>query len=78
MAIVGPYSQPTYRKIEVSSFTGNVSQSGVETKVRVSVRRKVLDNRGDTVVVQPIEDPVFYQDFFSRMDKSLYLQKEQL
>ena len=59
-------------------FTGNVSEFGQQTKVRVSFQRKVLDNRGDVVEVEPIDDPVFYQDFFSRMDKSLYLQKEHL
>ena len=44
----------------------------------MSFQRKTPDNRGQIVDVAPIEDPVFYQDFFSRMDKSLYLQKEQL
>jgi hypothetical protein len=74
----GPQSRPSYRKTETRDFTGNVSEFGNQTKVRVSFQRKVLDNRGDVVAVEPIEDPVFYQDFFSRMDKSLFLQKEQL
>ena len=69
---------PAYRKTEVRDFTGNVSEFGTQTKVRVSFQRKVLDNRGDVVEVEAIDDPVFYQDFFSRMDKSLYLQKEKL
>ena len=76
--VFGPQAAPTYRKTEVRDFTGNVSEFGAETKVRVSFQSKVLDNRGETVSVQPIDDPVFYQDFFSRMDKSLFLQKEQL
>jgi hypothetical protein len=46
--------------------------------VRASFQRKVLDNRGGVLQVEPIDDPKFYQDFFSRMDKSVYLQKEQL
>jgi hypothetical protein len=74
----GPQSAPTYRKTETRDFTGNVSEFGSQTKVRVSFQRKVLDNRGDVVEVLPIDDPVFYQDFFSRMDKSLYLQQEKL
>ena len=74
----GPQRQPAYPKTEVRDFTGNVSEFGQQTKVRVSFQRKVLDNRGDVVEVQPIDDPVFYQDFFSRMDKSLYLQQEKL
>jgi hypothetical protein len=74
----GPQRQPAYPKTEVRDFTGNVSEFGSQTKVRVSFQRKILDNRGDVVEVQPIEDPVFYQDFFSRMDKSLFLQQEKL
>jgi hypothetical protein len=74
----GPRSAPAYRKTERRDFTGNVSEFGPQTRVRVSFQRKVLDNRGDVVEVQPIDDPVFYRDFFSRMDKSLYLQQEKL
>jgi hypothetical protein len=74
----GPQTPPTYRKTELRDFTGNVSEFGAQTKVRVSFQRKLLDNRGDVIEVEPIDDPVFYQDFFSRMDKSLFLQKEQL
>jgi hypothetical protein len=62
----------------VRDFTGNVSEFGTQTKVRASFQRKVLDNRGGVLQVEPIDDPTFYQDFFSRMDKSVYLQKEQL
>jgi len=76
--IIGPGGAPPYRKSEVRDFTGNVSEFGNQTKVRVSFQTKVLDNRGGVVEVQPIEDPTFYQSFFSRMDKSLYLQKEKL
>jgi hypothetical protein len=73
-----PQSPAAFRKTEVRDFTGNVSEFGNQTKVRVNFQRKILDNRGNVMEVQPIDDPTFYQDFFSRMDKSLYLQKEQL
>jgi hypothetical protein len=71
-------SEPSYRKTEQIEFTGNVSEFGEQTKVRVSFQRKVLDNRGEVVEVQPIDDGDFYQDFFSRMDKGLFLQNENL
>lgn len=69
---------PSFPKTEVRDFTGNVSAFGKQTKVRVSFQRKVLDNRGDVVEVEPIEDLEFYQSFFSRMDKSIFLQQEDL
>ena len=68
----------SYPKTEVLDFTGNVSAFGKQTKVRVSFQRKVLDNRGDVVSVEAIDDLKLYQDFFSRMDKSLFLQNENL
>ena len=71
-------SEPRYRKTEQIEFTGNVSEFGEQTKVRVSFQRKVLDNRGEVVEVQPMDDGDFYQNFFSRMDKGLFLQKENL
>lgn len=74
---LGP-DTPSYRKIEVRDFTGNITELGDQTRVRVNFQRKVLDNRGRVVVVQPIEDVTFYRDFFSRVDKSVYLQKERL
>jgi len=71
-------SEPRYQKTEQIEFTGNISEFGEQTKVRVSFQRKVLDNRGEVVEVQPIDDGDFYQNFFSRMDKGLFLQNEKL
>ena len=69
---------PAFAKLEVNDFTGNVTELGQQTRIRISFQRKVLDNRGQIIDVRPIDDPVFYRDFFSRIDKSVYLQKEHL
>jgi hypothetical protein len=76
--VFGGDGPPAFRKTEARDFTGNVSALGKQTRVRVSFQRKVLDNRGGVVEVAPIDDLTFYQDFFSRMDKSLFLQQQQL
>jgi hypothetical protein len=76
--VFGFQGPPLYRKTEVHEFTGNVTEFGKQTRVRVNIQRKVLDNRGGVLSVQAIEDAQFYQDFFSRVDKSVYLQREQL
>jgi hypothetical protein len=78
LAVLGVQAPATYRKLEVQDFTGNVTEFGKQTRVRASFQRKILDNRGGVLRVEPIDDPKFYQDFFSRMDKGVYLQKEQL
>jgi hypothetical protein len=69
---------PAFAKLEVNDFTGNVSELGEQTRIRISFQRKVLDSRGQVIEVQPIDDAAFYRDFFSRIDKSVYLQKERL
>lgn len=67
-----------FRKTEVIDCTSNVSEVGQQSRVRVSFQRKVLDDRGGTVSSEPIRDPAFYQEFFSKVDKAIFLQKEQL
>ncbi len=69
---------PAFVKMEVRDFTGNVSEFGQQARVRVSFQVKLLDSNGHVVEVKPVEDPVFYRDFFARVDKSLYLQRERL
>ena len=71
----GPQTPPAYNKTEVRDFTGNVSEFGAQTKVRVSFQRKVLDNRGDVVRSSRSTTRAFYQDFFSRMDKGLFCRR---
>jgi len=75
--LIGP-PPAGFPKTEVLDFTGNVSPFGTQTRVRVSFQRKVLDNDGNVVSVQAVDDLAAYQDFFSRMDKSLFLQRENL
>jgi hypothetical protein len=74
----GSSGEPAVAKTEVIECTGNVSEHGNQTRVRVSFQRKVLSNQGDTLEVNVIDDPNFYQDFFSKVDKGLFLQEEQL
>jgi hypothetical protein len=78
LAVFGVQAPATFRKVEIQDFTGNVTAFGKQTRVRASFQRKILDNRGGVLRVAPIDDPKFYQDFFYRMDKSVYLQREQL
>lgn len=67
-----------WRKTEVVDCTSNVSEFGSQTRVRVSFQRKILDNRGATMKTEPVDDPAFYQTFFSKVDKAIFLQRERL
>ena len=56
----------------------NVTEAGKLTKVRINFQRKVLDNRGGTVSVKQVDEARYYRDFFSKVDKGIFLQGEQL
>lgn len=63
----------SFKSIEVSV---NVSEMGKRCKVRANFQAKILDNNGNPMSVQPVEDPKFYQDFFVKVDKGIFLQKQ--
>lgn len=62
-----------FKQIEVSI---NVSELGKRTRVRANFQAKTLDNTGNPVEVYVIKDPKFYQDFFAKVDKGIFLQKQ--
>lgn len=62
-----------FKQIEVSI---NVTEQGRRSKVRANFQAKILDNTGNPVDVYVIRDPKFYQDFFAKVDKGIFLQKQ--
>ena len=67
--------------------TANVSDFGKKTKVRMNFQRKVVgdvpsffgnSNVERTLDVVQINDPKFYQEFFVKVDKGLFIQKQGL
>lgn len=71
-------NENTFSKTKLVEVSVNVTQYGKTSKVRANFQAKILDNRGDVVQVSPVEDGKFYQDFFAKVDKSIYLQKQGL
>jgi len=65
-----------YEKNEIMETTINVSEFSSGYKVRAVFQKKVLNNRGEITSIENIDDMKFYQDFFSKLDKSIFLQKE--
>lgn len=58
--------------------TANVKTQGGRTKVRATFQEKVMNNRGGTDRVNTIEDPKFYQDFFDKIGKSIFIEKQKI
>jgi len=67
-----------YKKNSIVEASANVSEYGKDTKVRLIFQTKIIDNFGNPVTAAQIEDEIFYQDFFSKVDKSLFIEKQKL
>lgn len=68
----------TWNKNHHIEATCNVSEYGDYCKVRVSFQRKILDNKGGIREISQIEDEKFYQVFFSKVSKSIFIQRQKL
>ena len=68
----------TYKKNSIIDCTANVSQHGGTVRVRANFRVKIMNNRGGVEFVGQIDDPTFYQDFFAKVDKGIFIEKEKL
>jgi hypothetical protein len=72
----GEYAR--FRKNSIAECLVSVSEIGSRIRVRAVFQVKVQDNMGGTVSVQQLDDPAFYQDFFAKVDKGIFLEKERL
>lgn len=70
--------QPRFDRAATFEASVNVTEFGEETKVRAVFQRRVVDNFGAPSSVVQIDDPRFYQDFFFKTDKSLFIEREGL
>ncbi|EKE09743.1 MAG: hypothetical protein ACD_16C00117G0027 [uncultured bacterium] len=65
-------------KISSIEATANVKTQGQKTKVRVTFQEKVLNNMGTVDHVKTIEDQRFYQDFFDKVGKSIFIEGQKV
>jgi hypothetical protein len=56
----------------------NVSAFGTQTKVRVSVQQAGTTLTNHVLYSTEIEDAAYYQNFFAKVDKGVFIQKERL
>jgi len=56
----------------------NISSFGEGTRVRANFSKKKLNNRNEVMSVEQIGDQQFYQTFFSKIDKGIFIGKEDL
>jgi len=58
--------------------TANVSDFGDQCRVRVNFQLKFYDNKGNVMKIEQIQDAKYYQDFFAKVDKGIFIQSENL
>ncbi|MDM8557965.1 hypothetical protein [Candidatus Parabeggiatoa sp. HSG14] len=62
----------------VTEASANISEFGEKTRVRINFQYKILDNKGVAMKIKQMDDSGFYQKFFSKVDKAVFLGKEKL
>jgi CheY-like chemotaxis protein len=58
--------------------TANVIEYGNQCRVRLNFQKKVIDEYNDVIEVKIIDEHQFYQMFFNKIDKGIFLKKEKL
>ena len=72
----GPHG--TWRENSIVECTANVTLHGEVTRVRANFVVKSMNNRGGVTKIHTIEDQKFYQEFFSKVDKGIFIEKEKI
>ena len=65
----------TTRRYDASA---TVQAKDEDIRVRINITAKAMTNSGGIIWSQTVADPAFYQAIFSKIDKSLFLEKEKI
>lgn len=65
-------------KVATIESTANVTEYGKEIKVRINFKRKLLNVYGNAQIINEIDDEKYYQDFFAKVDKAIFIQKQKI
>ena len=60
-------------KVATVETTANVTEYGKSMRVRVNFKRKLLNVYGNAQFIDDINDETYYQDFFSKVDKAIFI-----
>jgi hypothetical protein len=66
------------QKIRASVVTKPVGEDGKSTAVRVTFQRLVWNSAGKVSKEERINEPDFYQQFFAKLSKSVFLEAQQI
>ncbi len=67
-----------WEKELVLEASANVSEYGNKTRVRMNFQFKKSDNRGLPLTTKTVNDPAYYQTFFEKVSKGVFIQQENI
>lgn len=65
-------------KVATIETTANVTEYGKSMRVRINFKRKLLNIYGNAQFIDDINEETYYQEFFSKVDKAIFLQKQKI
>jgi hypothetical protein len=74
----GGYGAPSYGTVTTLEATVNISEFGDHLKIRINLQSRIVDRYGYLMVATTITDPLTYQDFFTKLERAFFIQKQGL
>lgn len=67
-----------WSKQDLIEASANVSEYGSKTRVRMNFQTKTMDNFGCPKDIKTIRDPKYYQEFFDKVSKGIFIQEQDI
>lgn len=71
-------SNARWDKNSIVEVTANVSSHADQMRVRANFQVKTLNNQGAISKIRDVGDETYYQEFFAKVDKAVFIEKEKL
>jgi hypothetical protein len=71
-------SDAEWVKHSVIDCTASVTPFGKKIRIRASFQLKRMNNKGVVEEVEAVDNPDFYQAFFSKVSKGIFIEKEKV
>ena len=78
IAVLGGGSVPIDKNQKIKASLITFPAKGKATNLRITIQRIVWNTAGQVSKTQSIEDPEIYQDFFTKLSKSVFLDAHEI
>jgi hypothetical protein len=67
-----------WSKQQIIEASANISEFGLQTRVRINFQIKTFDNLGCVQDIVAVNDPLFYCSFFEKVSKGIFLEQQEI